>query len=101
LAISFKNDPLVYRNDRGLQITKDLARRSRLGLPNEWKGLGRLNVPGMTRDVVRKLANEGITDVPTLRTVSSEHLKNILPQAIVDRVLDWLKREMRTTAMIQ
>jgi len=64
-------------SDRG-----GLALRSRLGLPRDWMDFGRLNVAGLTRDMVRRLAKEDITDLETLEKAPLEQLLEWLPDGL-------------------
>jgi len=65
---------------------ESLAMRCRLGLPREWQEFGRMNVQGLTRDMVKVLVREGITDEASLKEVSHEMLADLLPASVAERI---------------
>lgn len=88
---------LKNADSRIVLTASELTLRSRIGLPAAWKEFGKLNVAGWSRDLVRRLVNQGISTLDELRDMPPEQVQEWLPESVFRRIHDHFRRHLPLT----
>ena len=76
-----------------LKKIRNLSERLVEGVEEEGLGLAQLNIPGLTRSYIERLAKEGYEDEDCLEEVGEKELGDILPGRLVRRIQERIKEK--------